>query len=257
MKKSVLVTGAASGLGKAVTLMYVKKGYTVYALDLDRKKLEELPKEQIIPLVVDISKETQWQSIVLPAIEAHTKKLDIVIACAAVMRLGNAEECSVETWQFVNDINLTAQFITVKYTLPYLKKSKGNVLFIGSPSAKLAVRDEVCYVTFKHALSGLSKSVAFDFGEDGVRSNVVHPGWMRTAMSDLEMQEIMDRDQISLEEAYQKVTRFVPLKRPGSLEEIGDAIDYLTSDKASYITGAELMVDGGLTIVDPGMIGFL
>ena len=115
----------------------------------------------------------------------------------------------------------------------------------------------MCYVTFKHALCGLSKSIAFDFGGEGVRSNVLHPGWMRTAMSDQEMQEIMERRNLSLDEAYEYVTRFVPLKRPGSLQEIARAALFLTSEQASYISGAELMADGGLTVVDPGMIGFL
>lgn len=112
-------------------------------------------------------------------------------------------------------------------------------------------------MTFKHAICGLSKSIAFDFGEYGVRSNVVHPGWMRTAMSDVEMEEIMERDHVSLEEAYKTVTRFVPLQRPASLEEIGNSILYITSEQASYVTGAELAVDGGITIVDSGMVGFL
>lgn len=255
--KTVLVTGAASGLGKHLTLMYADKGYVVYALDISQENLNKLPQNNIIPLCADISKAEDWNNVVIPKIESDGKGLDIVIACASVMHIGSAEGCSLDDWQRVCNINLTAQFITAKMTLEYLKKSKGNILFIGSPSAKLAVRDEVCYVTFKHAICGLSKSIAFDFGEEGVRSNVIHPGWIRTAMSDLEMQEIMDRDNITLDEAYSTVTRFVPLRRPATLDEIGQAVYFLTSDQSQYITGTELMVDGGLTIVDPGMIGFM
>ncbi len=255
--KSVLVTGAASGLGRHLAQMYAEEGYFVYALDIDEKNLQTLPGKNLQTLCLDIADDKAWDAVVSPAIEANSKGLDVVVACAAVMRLGSVEGCSVEDWNFVNKVNLTAQYLTAKKTMPYLKKNQGNILFIGSPSAKLAVRDEVCYVTFKHAICGLSKSVAFDFGEAGVRSNVLHPGWMRTAMSDQEMQEIMDRDKVSLDEAYSIVTRFVPMKRPGTLEEIGQAALFLTSEKACYITGAELMVDGGLTIVDPGMIGFL
>jgi len=255
--KKVLVTGAASGLGKHLALMYADKGYSVYALDINQESLDKLPKKNLIPLHIDIANEDEWDNKVVAQIETDGKGLDIVIACASVMQVGNAEDCSLESWQFVSSVNLTAQFLTAKKTLKYLKMNKGNILFIGSPSAKLAVRDEVCYITFKHAICGLSKSIAFDFAEDGVRSNVLHPGWIRTAMSDLEMQEIMDRDNVSLEEAYDIVTRFVPMKRPGSLDEIGQAAFYLTSEQASYITGTEMMADGGLTIVDPGMIGFM
>jgi NAD(P)-dependent dehydrogenase (short-subunit alcohol dehydrogenase family) len=255
--RNILVTGTASGLGRELALMYAKQGCKVYGLDVDKAKLDTLPKENIIPIQMDIANSEQWDTLALPAIEKAGEGLDVVVACAAVMRVGSVEDCTLETWNFVNNVNLTAQFLTAQKTMKYLKQTKGNILFIGSPSAKLAVRDEVCYVTFKHAICGLSKSVAFDYGEAGVRSNVLHPGWMRTAMSDMEMQEIMDRDNVSLDEAYATVTRFVPLKRPASLDEVCKAASYLTSIDASYITGAELMVDGGLTIVDPGMIGFL
>lgn len=254
--KSVLVTGAASGLGRHLALAYAGEGCRVYAADRDRGGLETLESERIVPLVMDIAQPEAWDKTALPRIETEGG-LDAVVACAAVMRLGNAEDCLMEDWQFVNSVNLTAQFITAKKTLKYLKVRRGSLLFIGSPAARLAVRDEVCYVTFKHALCGLSKSIAFDFGAEGVRCNVLHPGWMRTAMSDREMEEIMERRGLTLEEAYAYVTRFVPLKRPGGLDEIAGAALFLTSDKASYITGAELTADGGLTVVDPGMVGFL
>ena len=253
----VLITGAASGLGRFLTDMYAAKGHSVYALDINREALAALDDKNITPLCVDITSASDWDDILIPKLEEDGGALDIVIACASVMKLGNAQDCSLEDWQFVCSVNLTAQFLTAKKTLGYLKKSKGNILFIGSPSAKLAVRDEVCYITFKHAICGLSKSIAFDFGGDSVRSNVVHPGWIRTAMSDMEMQEIMERDNVTLDQAYDTVTRFVPMKRPASLEEIGQSVYFLTSEQAGYITGSELMVDGGLTVVDPGMIGFL
>lgn len=254
--KTVLVTGAASGLGKHLAQMYAAKGYTVYGLDVNAQNLSQLTEENIVPLHVDITKGEEWDNVVLPRLTTEGRGLDIVVACASVMHLGSVEQCTLEDWQFVCSVNLTAQFLTARKTMPFLKQNKGNILFIGSPAAKLAMREEVCYVTFKHALCGLSKSIAFDFGEAGVRSNVLHPGWMRTAMSDEEMQEIMAKENCSLDEAYAIATRFVPLKRPGSLAEIGQAADYLTSDQSSYITGAELMADGGLAIVDPGMVAF-
>ena len=220
--KHVVVTGAASGLGNYLANMFADKGYIVYGLDLDKKKLDEISNKNIIPLLCDITKEAEWDNVLLRKVEEDGQGIDIVIACASIMHIGNA----------------------------------GNILFIGSPSALLAVRDEVCYVTFKHAIRGLSKSVAFDFGEAGVRANVVHPGWIRTAMSDEEMKEIMKKEGCGLDEAYAIATRFVPLRRPATLLEIGNAVDFLTSEAASYITGTELSVDGGLGIVDPGMVAF-
>ena len=236
--------------------MYAKKGNTVYAIGRSREKMSTLPKENIVPLCADISREKDWDNIIVPAVNERGGKLNIVIACASMMHIGNAEKCTLNDWEKVCAINLTGQFLTANKTLRFLKEAKGNILFIGSPSAKLAVRDEVCYITFKHAICGLSKSIAFDFGADGVRSNVAHPGWMRTAMSDKEMEEIMEKDKVSLDEAYKIATRFVPMKRPGSLEEICSMIESITSDASSYVTGAEFMIDGGLSIVDPGMVAF-
>ncbi len=255
--KSILITGAASGLGKALTLRYLEAGYKVFAVDLDAKNLKALEHKNIVPVVMDISSAKMWEEEAVLAIEKNGGTLDSAIACASLMKMGNVEDCSIEDWNLLNGVNLTGQFLTAKTTLKYLKQSKGSIVFIGSPSAKVAVRDEVCYVTFKHAILGLSKSIAFDYSALGVRSNVVHPGWIRTAMSDKEMEEIMERDNVSLEEAYDTVTRFVPMKRAAALDEVVDAVMYLTSDKASYVTGTEITVDGGLSVVDPGMIGFL
>lgn len=253
----VLITGAASGLGKELTLMYMEMGYLVFALDIDHENLKKLPEKNIITCCLDVSKETEWEKNVIPVIKQHTNQLNIAIACAGIMQVGNVEECSSEDWKLMADANLNTHFMTAKKVIPFLKKCAGNILFIGSPSAQLAVRDEVGYVTFKHATVGLMKSIAFDYGKYKIRSNIIHPGWMRTAMSDMEMEEIMTKENVSLDKAYEIVCQHVPLKRPATLEEVCESIKFITSKRAGYITGAELKVDGGITIVDPGMIAMM
>lgn len=252
--KSILITGGASGLGRHLAKTYEAMGYLVYALDVNEKKLKEVARKRIIPIHLDVSREKKWYENALPIIEKNSGQLDCVIAAAGIMRVGSVEECSMDTWQLMFNANLTAHFVTAKMTLPYLKKSHGNILFIGSPSAAFAVRQEVSYITFKHGICGLMKSVAFDYGRDGVRANVVHPGWMKTPMSDLEMEEIMAREGVSLEEAYQQVCKHLPFQRPASLTEVSNVIEFVCSDKASYMTGTELLVDGGASIVDVGML---
>lgn len=252
--KHILITGAASGLGRYLALTYAKKGHLVYGLDLDGDRLKELANERIIPLHLDVSLADKWQEVALPKIIAESNKIDVVIAAAGVMRVGNVENCSVETWEEMFRANVTSHFMTAKMTVPFLKKSQGNILFIGSPSASFAVREEVCYITFKHAICGLMKSVAFDYGRDGVRANVLHPGWMKTPMSDLEMAEIMEREGISLTEAYQEVCKHLPFNRPAELSEVYQVIEFICSQAGSYMTGTELLVDGGASIVDVGML---
>ncbi|MBP1044586.1 SDR family oxidoreductase [Vagococcus sp. BWB3-3] len=252
--KSILITGGASGLGRHLAQRYENKGYLVYVLDMNEEKLTEVATKQIIPIHLDVSEESKWHEQVLPIIEENSGRLDCVIACAGVMRVGSVEECSRETWELMFNANLTAHFMTAKMTMPYLKQSRGNILFIGSPSATFAVRQEVSYITFKHGICGLMKSVAFDYGRSGVRANVVHPGWMKTPMSDLEMEEIMEREGVTLEEAYAQVCKHLPCQRPASLTEISNVIEFVCSDQASYMTGSEILVDGGASIVDVGML---
>ncbi len=123
--------------------------------------------------------------------------------------------------------------------------------------ASLAAGPEVCgYVTAKHALIGLMRSIARDYGPLGVRANAVCPGWVTTPMADEEMQLLMDAHQISLEQAYQMVCRDVPLRRPASAEEIARVCRFLCSSEASIITGATLVADGGSTIVDVPTLAF-
>ncbi|SUI39541.1 D-beta-hydroxybutyrate dehydrogenase [Serratia marcescens] len=123
-------------------------------------------------------------------------------------------------WQGAMDSNLNSAFASARACLPELIKSGGNLLFVAS-IASLAAGPEVCgYVTAKHALIGLMRSIARDYGPLGVRANAVCPGWVTTPMADEEMQLLMDAHQISLEQAYQMVCRDVPLRRPASAEEI-------------------------------------
>ena len=116
---------------------------------------------------------------------------------------------------------------------------------------------EVCgYTTAKHALIGLTRSLARDYGPRGVRVNAVCPGWVRTPMADEEMQVLMERNRISLEEAYAVATCEVPLRRPARPEEIAAVCRFLASEEASIVTGAVLPADGGSTIVDVPTLAF-
>jgi NAD(P)-dependent dehydrogenase (short-subunit alcohol dehydrogenase family) len=161
-----------------------------------------------------------------------------------------------QQWQQAMDSNLNSAFASARACLPELMKTGGNLLFVAS-IASLAAGPEVCgYVTAKHALIGLMRSIARDYGPQGVRANAVCPGWVTTPMADEEMQLLMDAHQISLAQAYQMVCRDVPLRRPASAEEIAGICRFLCSAEASIITGAALVADGGSTIVDVPTLAF-
>ncbi len=123
-------------------------------------------------------------------------------------------------------------------------------------SAGGAVAHACGYVTAKHALIGLMRSVARDYGPQGVRANAVCPGWVTTPMADEEMHPLMQAEGLSLTEAYQRVCRDVPLRRPASPEEIAEACQFLCSPQAAIISGATLVADGGASIVDVPTLAF-
>ncbi|MBE3276199.1 SDR family oxidoreductase, partial [Klebsiella pneumoniae] len=140
--------------------------------------------------------------------------------------------------------------------LPSLIARRGNVLFVAS-IASLAAGPQACgYVTAKHALIGLMRSVARDYGPQGVRANAICPGWVTTPMADEEMRPLMQAEGLSLAEAYQRVCRDVPLRRPASPEEIAEACQFLCSPQAAIISGATLVADGGASIVDVPTLAF-
>ena len=127
-----------------------------------------------------------------------------------------------------------------------------------SSIAGLAAGPEACgYVTTKHALIGLTRSITRDYGKQGVRCNAVCPGWVRTEMADAEMAELMDRLRLStLNEAYDLVTKDVPLGRPALAVEVASAVAFLCKDEAAMISGAVLTVDGGAMSVDVPTLAF-
>ncbi|HCM4046332.1 TPA: SDR family oxidoreductase, partial [Klebsiella quasipneumoniae subsp. quasipneumoniae] len=140
--------------------------------------------------------------------------------------------------------------------LPSLIARRGNVLFVAS-IASLAAGPQACgYVTAKHALIGLMRSVARDYGPQGVLANAVCPGWVTTPMADEEMLPLMQAEGLSLTEAYQRVCRDVPLRRPASPVEIAEVCQFLCSPQAAIISGATLVADGGASIVDVPTLAF-
>lgn len=124
--------------------------------------------------------------------------------------------------------------------------------------AALASGPEACgYVTMKHGLIGLTRSIARDYGRHGVRCNAICPGWVRTEMADMEMSELMERKGLAgMDDAYALVTRDVPMGKPATPEDVASAVAFLCSTEASMITGAILTVDGGATAVDVPTLAF-
>jgi NAD(P)-dependent dehydrogenase (short-subunit alcohol dehydrogenase family) len=182
--------------------------------------------------------------------------LDILVACAGGLGDGTAFETSDEAWQECLRSNLSTAFTSARETLPLLVDRGGSIVIISS-IAGLAAGPGVCgYTTAKHALIGLTRSLARDYGPLGVRVNAVCPGWVRTPMADGEMLGLRQRHGLSLDEAYARATCDVPLRRPATASEIAAVCLFLASEEASILTGVALPADGGSTIVDVPTLAF-
>lgn len=257
MSRVVVITGGGTGIGAACARLLVKEGDQVFIVGRRREPLHALASEiGAYAVVGDAAKGASWQADILPAILQQAGRIDCLIASAGGMGLGRITEVTDTQWQQALDSNLNSAFASARACLPELVKSGGNLLFVAS-IASLAAGPEVCgYVTAKHALIGLMRSIARDYGPHGVRANAVCPGWVTTPMADEEMQPLMTAHNLTLEQAYQHVCRDVPLRRPASAQEIALVCRFLCSTQASIITGATLVADGGSTIVDVPTLAF-
>ncbi|MDH4564736.1 SDR family oxidoreductase [Pseudomonas sp. BN411] len=254
--RTVLITGAGSGIGAVCAQRLAHDGAQLVLVGRRREPLEDVAAGTGgLVLCGDAASSADWARFI-PAIRERFGGLDGVIANAGSHGLGSATETSDKDWQAAMRANLDSAFYTARACLPLLVQRRGALVLMASLAA-LAAGEGVCgYTTAKHALLGLTRSLARDYGPQGVRVNAVCPGWVRTPMADAEMQPLMERHDEDLEAAYARVTAEVPLRRPAKPEEIASVCRFLLSDEASIITGASLVADGGSSIVDVPTLAF-
>jgi meso-butanediol dehydrogenase / (S,S)-butanediol dehydrogenase / diacetyl reductase len=254
--KVVLITGGGTGIGAACARRFANEGARVAVVGR-RKHLVAHVAEQIggLPLAADAACTDEMKAAVAAVIREFGG-LDVLIANAGGHGVGTASATGDEAWARAREANLDSAFIAAREALPALIERRGSIVFVASIAA-LVAGPEVCgYTTFKHALLGLMRSLARDYGPQGVRVNAVCPGWVRTPMADEEMQPLMQSRGISLDAAYSLVTSDIPLRRAATADEIASVCRFLASDEASIITGAAIVADGGSTVVDVPTLAF-
>ncbi len=254
--KIALITGGGTGIGEACARRLCREGARVVLTGRRREPLETVARETGSMAIVGDAASTSDMRRVVAEVKGACGGLDILIASAGGHGYGSATDTDDAAWQLSTDANLNSAFVAARESLPLLMERQGVILLVSS-IAGLVAGPEVCgYTTMKHALIGLTRSLARDYGPEGVRVNALCPGWVRTPMADEEMKVLMERHGISLDEAYRLVTADVPLRRPASAEEIAAAAQFLVSAEASIITGAVITADGGATVVDVPTLAF-
>ncbi|OGT79151.1 MAG: 3-oxoacyl-ACP reductase [Gammaproteobacteria bacterium RIFCSPLOWO2_02_FULL_61_13] len=249
--KVVFVTGGGTGIGAAVAETAVRDGANVVVMGR-RADTVQAVASRIGPATLSHAGDAASTADVRAAIQqAHAAfgGLDAVVACAGTVEVGAVADTDDDSWRRMMYSNLDTAFVTAREALPSLIERRGAIVIVSSIAGLEAMPSSCGYITAKHAVIGLGRSLAFDYGAHGVRTNVVCPGWIRTPMADAEMAAIMARDSISLDDAYALVTSETPLKRPGTAAEVAELCCYLISERASLITGAVITVDAGSTVV--------
>lgn len=244
MTKTAIITGAARGIGLALTDILRAEGRHVVMVDRDADVLqsEADKRDEVTPIFCDVSDPDQVTAMMEKAAVA-LGQIDALINNAGVADFGPIEDTDFARWRRVMETNLDGVFLCSQAATPHLKKTKGCLVNIASISGLRASTLRVAYGTSKAAVIHLTQQQAAELGEFGIRANCVAPGPVRTKLA----MAVHTQDII---EAYHDA---IPLNRYGSESEIAEVVAFLCSDKASYVTGQLIAADGGFESTGIGL----
>jgi len=245
--KVALISGAASGMGRSEATIFAGEGAKVVVGDLleaeGRDVVDAIAKAggQARCVKLDVTDEKSWQDAVASAVSAFGR-LDILVNNAGISGTFDPDTLSVSAWDRLMSVNAKGVFLGMKYAVPALEKAGGGAIVNISSISGFAGQDRVhmAYNASKGAVRIMTKSAAVQFGKFGIRVNSVHPGIMPPMRTSKASADPVWRE---------RSVRHIPLKREGRVEEVAYAVLFLASDEASYITGTELVVDGGYLAV--------
>lgn len=249
--KVAVVTGGAMGIGAATAETLSELGARVAVLDRDRGKGERMAKCIGGGASFHFCNVEDANSVQIAADEVagHHGAIHVVAHCAGIQRYGDVLNTTLDVWRETVSVNLDGCFHVARATLPYVVAAGGgSIVIVGSVQTVAAVANSAAYVTAKHGIAGLVRSIALDFADRNIRANCVMPGAIDTPM--LRGSINMGADP---EAVLAACAAAHPLGRIGRPEEVARAIAFLASDWASFITGTTLAVDGGMLIPAGGM----
>ena len=253
--KVALITGGGSGIGAAIAKRFVAEGAKIVITGRRIEALAETvaacPEGTVLPFSGDVTKFEDVQAMV----EATVKfggKIDILVNNAAIDPAGSVVDIPIEQWKKVIETNLYGPFYTMRAAIPYMAKAGGgSIVNVASLAALRRIPMMPAYSSSKSGLIGLSQAVALDYGKDNIRCNVICPGATRTSMLENSMGALATAMNTDVDGALAFMTRFNPLPRPASPDEITGAAVFLASDDSAIITGVVLPIDAGACVVDP------
>lgn len=241
-QQTVIVTGAASGIGAATAMRFLTEGYSVVLFDINAQGAHEVAERSgYATKALVVHGDAGDEACVREAVARATEQfgaVDVMVNNVGVEINGTIEEQSREDWDRHVSVNLTSVFLFSKYCIPTMRtRGGGSIINISSVHAFVSWPRCAAYDATKAGIFGITRALAIDHGPDGIRVNAICPGYIRTPM--------LERWFASTEDGEQKAAQAHPLRRIGEPVEIANAILFLASEQASFITGAVLTVDGG------------
>ncbi|HIN05345.1 MAG TPA: glucose 1-dehydrogenase [Dehalococcoidia bacterium] len=241
--KVALITGGARGQGAAEARVFAKEGAKVVIADILDGDGEKLAAEigeaggDALFIHLDVTSEDQWQSAISETV-SRFGKLDVLVNNAAIWRRGIVEETTGDHWDAIMDVNAKGVFLGTKLVIPEMRKTGGgSIINISSVAGLVGSLTSSAYSASKGAVRLLTKSTAIQYAGEGIRANSIHPGAIDTEMG---VQVWPDA------ETREEVTARTPVGRMGVPEDIAFGALYLASDESSFVTGSELVIDGGM-----------
>ena len=244
--QGVLVTGAASGIGRQVAMAFAEEGARVAVADIDQAAVEATAADirkkggEAHAFTLDVVKPDAVRDFMAGA-ESVLGRLDVLANCAGVREISPLLDLSFEDWQRTMGINVTGSFLPSQaFARRLIALGKpGRIVNIASTLGLVATPERVAYVTSKHAVVGLTKALAMELAPNNIRVNAVAPGVIRTPMTERYFQDA---------ETSQKIRNIHAMGRWGETQEVANAMLFLASEASSFTTGAVLTVDGGWTL---------
>jgi NAD(P)-dependent dehydrogenase (short-subunit alcohol dehydrogenase family) len=244
--KRAIVTGGASGIGRATARLFAQEGASVAILDLDEKRGRALTEEidslsgRALFIATDVSKSDDCAHAVEIAVERFGG-VDILVNNAGIIRRTNVLTTTEAEWDRVMDINVKSVFLLSKLAIPFMIEAGGGAIVnIGSGWGLTGGRDALSYCASKAAVVNMTRAMALDHGHQNIRVNCVCPGDTDTSLLRDEARQLGQDEKIFMSNAADR-----PLNRIGAPEDVAQAVFYLAGDASSFVTGTTLVVDGG------------